>query len=152
MIINKSKIIRELKDKASEELAKFKKTYDSTRTMANQEDMKAESKWDTRGTEAKYLADGQQRRIEELEQEVALIEQLHFKNYKTEDEVALGAVVEIEFNHISRYYFICSTAGGTILNIDGVPILVISVFSPIGRFTLSQSPVNSSSATTQLQE
>jgi len=40
--------------------------------------------------------------------------------------------VDLTFKGQTRRYFIAPTAGGTMLNIDSTPILVISTFSPIG--------------------
>jgi transcription elongation GreA/GreB family factor len=61
-----------------------------------------------------------------------MLEEIPVRDFSREDEVAIGALVELEFNRASRWYFVSTTAGGTMLNIEGRAILVISVFSPIG--------------------
>ena len=75
-------------------------------------------------------------RADELELELKLLEDIEVRPFMAHEEVAIGALVEIELNGQNRNYFISPTAGGTMLNIDGEGILVISVFSPIGSEVL----------------
>ena len=94
--------------------------------------MKQEGKYDTRAIEAGYLAGAQAKRVEELKLEVQMIEELPVREFASSEAAAVGALVKLLHNETERLYFLSSTAGGSMLNIDGTPILVISVFSPIG--------------------
>lgn len=134
--MNKDRIIKELLGFTMKEHDKIKQAYETTQNLVQQGDLKSDGKYDTRGTEANYLADGQRLRLNDLEQEIQLLQEVEIKDFTEGDEIAMGAVVEIEFNSITRKYFLAPTAGGTMLNIDGEVLLVISVFSPIGSEAL----------------
>ena len=134
--MDKIKIINKLVDNVNMEIKKVEKTFATTRALAAHEEMKAESKWDMRKQEASYLAEAHQKRLEELKLELKLLGEIHVRDFSSDDEVEIGAIVLIELNGQQRHYFISSTAGGTLLDIDGAAILVISVFSPIGSEVL----------------
>lgn len=126
----KEKLITSLKEKVESELLEIKKAFESSRSLATSEEMKSEGKYDTRSIEAGYIAGAQQKRVQELELELGLLDEVNL-NHKP-DTVAVGSLVEIEHNNLSRAYFICSTGGGNILRVEGQVIMVISAFSPIG--------------------
>lgn len=128
--MDKKKILDQLIGNVKDEMQKAKEAFESTKEFASEEDMQAESKWDTRSTEAKFLASGQQKRLEELKLELQMLEEVELP--PDNETVSIGSLVEIEFNDQDRSYFISPTAGGTMLSIDGHNVLVISVFSPIG--------------------
>ncbi len=129
-MLDKNKILNELVTKAKSDYEGLKAALGTTKGHASDSDMKAEGKYDTRSIEAGYLAGAQKVRVDELENEVKLLEEINLN--LGNDLICIGSLVEIELNQNKRLYFISSTAGGTILNIDNHPILVISAFSPIG--------------------
>lgn len=130
--MNKSKILKELIEKTKSELTLVKASYESTKNLVQKGDLKSDGKYDTRATEANYLAGGQRQRISDLEQELILLEDIPTRDYRPDDEVGIGSLLEIDFNGNCRKYFLSPTAGGTMLSIDNETIMVISVFSPIG--------------------
>jgi len=134
--MQKKKILEKLIDNVKEELDGLKKAYDSTHSLMTAPDMKSEGKYDTRGIEAGYLAGAQKVRVTELEQELQLLEEIKVREFKPDEEVAIGALVELDLNGFVKKYFISPTAGGTMVEADGESILVISVFSPIGAEVL----------------
>ncbi len=80
------------------------------------------------------------KRAEELKLELQMLEEIPRRDFAEHDEVGLGALVDIALNGQGRRYFLSSTAGGTLLNIEGTPVLVISIFSPIGDAVLGSRP------------
>lgn len=130
--MDKSKILNELVTKTKNELTLVKASYESTKSLVQKGDLKSDGKYDTRATEANYLADGQRQRISDLEQEVMLLEEIPRRDFAPDEEVGIGSLVEIELNGNCRKYFLSPTAGGTMIPIDGETVMVISVFSPIG--------------------
>jgi len=126
----KEKLISALKEKIEDELEEIKKAYKSSHDLATSSEMKSEGKYDTRSIEAGYLAGAQQKRVQELELELGLLDEININHLP--DTVSVGSVVEIEYNNLSRLYFISSTGGGSFLSVEGVTIIVISAFSPIG--------------------
>ncbi len=134
--MEKSKIIKCLIDAVKKELDAIQSEAQTTKKYRESEDLKSEGKYDTRSIEAGYLAAGQLQRVEELKLELQMLEEIPSREFSPNDPIAIGALVEIEYNKQSRNYFISPTAGGTMLQIDGETVLVISVFSPIGNEAL----------------
>lgn len=135
-MFEKSKIIQELIIRVRAELGKAEDALKSTSSFKSEGDMKQESKYDTRSIEAGYLASAQAKRVEELKLELQQLEEIPIREFKLGEEIALGAIVELELEGKSRNYFLSSTAGGSMVTIDGYDILIISIFSPIGHEAL----------------
>lgn len=135
--MKKEKILKILIKNVQNELDGLKAAYDSTHSLMTAPDMKSEGKYDTRGIEAGYLAGAQKVRVTELETDIQMLEEIKPRVFKADDEVAIGALVELQLNDMKKKYFISPTAGGTMLEVEGESILVISVFSPIGSEALS---------------
>ncbi len=135
-MIDKGKIVQVLVDNVSGEIESLVSSYEQAHSDACGDEMKSDGKYDTRAVEAGYLVGAQKKRIEELKLEQKMLEAIEVRSFSENDEIAIGALVEIKLNNLSKNYFLSPTAGGTLLNIDGNPILVISVFSPIGSEAL----------------
>lgn len=129
----KTKILNQLISKAKDDLEKATEASESMNAYKNSDDMKQEGKYDTRAIEAGYLAGAQNRRVEELKLEVKMLEDIPKQNPMNNNEIVIGSLVELELNSKKQFYFLSSTAGGTVLNIDNQIIMVISVFSPLGN-------------------
>ena len=130
----KEQLLNKLKSDVEQELRKIKQAYATTQNLVQNGDLKSDGKYDTRATEANYLADGQRNRTTELEQEHELLNEVNLQNKpKT---VSIGSLVEIELNKQTRKYFIAPTAGGKMIKVEDDVVLVISVFSPIGDAAL----------------
>ncbi len=128
--MNKENILSYLKDQLQTEFDKAKEAYETSRAHATNGELKSEGKYDTRSIEAGYLAGAQKKRVDELESEIKLLDEIDLK--LPSNTVSVGSLVEIEFNNMTRHYFISSTSGGTMMKTDEGVVLVISAFSPIG--------------------
>jgi len=100
----------------------------STRAEATSSETKAEGKYDTRATEASYLARGQAWRIVELRRLKAWLETLGSRN---ETVAHVGALVEIA--GARREWLFLAPIGGTKAESEGQTIRVISPVSPLGE-------------------
>jgi transcription elongation GreA/GreB family factor len=128
----KEALLKELISRASTELIALEAAAKSNRDFATDQEFKAESKYDTRALEASYLASAEAKRVEELKLEIQILEEVDVNASKKLGEISIGALVELEHNKQKRFYFLIPTAGGTILSVDNTPVVVVSVFSPIG--------------------
>lgn len=128
----KKQILDELISRARIELAGLEASAKSNRDFATDPEFKAESKYDTRGLEASYLASAEAKRVEELKLEIQILEEVDVDQSKKLGEISIGALVELEHANQKRKYFLIPTAGGTIVKVDEEAVLVVSVFSPIG--------------------
>jgi transcription elongation GreA/GreB family factor len=131
--MNKRAIIRKITEKLLGELAVYFRAAQFSRAEATHESSKAESKYDTRGLEASYLARGQSKQAAELEAAIAEFEKLPVKKFGAEEPAALGALVELENDGENFFYFIGPRAGGTEVLHNKKEILVITPQSPLGE-------------------
>jgi transcription elongation GreA/GreB family factor len=131
--MNKRAIIQKIAAKLVDELAVYLRAAQFSRAEATHEQNKAESKYDTRGLEASYLARGQSRQAAELEAAIAEFEKLGVKKFAAGDAIGLGALVELEQLGEKSLYFLGPRAGGTEIVHDKKEILVITPQSPLGE-------------------
>jgi hypothetical protein len=122
----KAKIIKELVRIVSEELEQARAALNTTKDLAQSEDLKSEGKYDTRGIEAGYLAGAQEKRVKELEIELSNLENLNIEN---KDSIVPGALVETE----DRVYFLTVSTGGHKIKSHKGLVHVVSMHSPIGQ-------------------
>lgn len=128
----KELILAELLKRMKEELAQVEAAAGVQKEFATDQEFKAESKYDTRALEASYLASAEARRVEELKLDIQMLEEVDLKASEKLGEISIGALVELQHQNQKRNYFLIPTAGGTLLSINNEPVLVVSVFSPIG--------------------
>lgn len=101
--------------------------------VASVDETRAEHEFDTRATEAAYLAIGEARRIAEIEELLEKYKNLELKNFNENSKIDLTALVEVEADGKIHYYFISPFEGGTHYMIDGVKVNVINPKSPLGE-------------------
>jgi transcription elongation GreA/GreB family factor len=104
---------------------------------ATHAESKAENKYDTRGLEAAYLADGQRRRLHEIETALAAYRNLQLTSGSNEC-VRVGALLCLEHDGHERWFFLGPDAAGLKLQHEGREILVISPRSPLGHGLLGR--------------
>jgi transcription elongation GreA/GreB family factor len=131
--MNKRALIKKIVTRLTEELQVYFRAAQFSRAEATHESSKAESKYDTRGLEASYLARGQSRQAAELEAAIAEFEKLDARKFADGEAIGIGALVELEHGGESSFYFIGPRAGGTEVLHDKMEILVITPQSPLGE-------------------
>ena len=131
--MNKRAIIQKITAKLVGELEVYFRAAQFSRAEATHEQSKAESKYDTRGLEASYLARGQSKQAAELEAAIAEFEKLGVKKFAPGETIAIGALVELEHGGENSFYFVGPRAGGTEVIHDKKEILVITPQSPLGE-------------------
>lgn len=113
-----------------------KKIVDDTKALQTHSDLKSEGKYDTRAIEASYLADGQRKRLEELELDLQMLEDMPID---ISTNVQIGSLACLSHQGIERWYYFAPNCGGTMLELNGKAVLVISVFSPLGNEAIGLS-------------
>lgn len=120
----KEKILNALLKLVQAEHAQAQSALSSTKELAQSDDMKSESKYDTRGIEAGYLAGAQEKRVKELEIEINTLQNL---NLDDKDEVLPGALVQTT----DKCYFITFNTGGHKITVDNIEVNIVSMKAPI---------------------
>ena len=126
----KDAVVQSLLQSVQSELNAMEALAEMARDEATSSETKAEGKYDTRATEAAYLARGQAWRIAELRKLVAWLSTDSVNRSLTEPIVQVGALVHLEGAR-TEWFFVAPT-GGKDTQVDGQTIHVISTASPIG--------------------
>src|SRR5947207_10885210 len=124
--MNKQAVLKKIIARLVGELEVYFRAAEFARAEATHEQNKAESKYDTRGLEASYLARGQSKQAAEIEAAIAEFEKLPVKKFGADESIALGALVQLENGGENLFYFIGPRAGGTEILHDQKEILVIT--------------------------
>jgi transcription elongation GreA/GreB family factor len=132
LLPSKAQVIEALHLAAANALAMAERAQAIARDEATSPDSKAEGKYDTRATEASYLARGQAERVVELRALVGWLRRLD-PTLRSET-VSLGALVGIGGDR-SEVLFV-SRVGGAQVEVDGVEVKTISLAAPLGRAML----------------
>ncbi len=132
-------MIDELINLATSELKSAEEAFEATNSLATEGDVKQESKYDTRGIEAGYLAGAQKKRVEELKLDIHRLEEMKNLDLAPQSEIILGSIVTIDFGGGERTYFVTSSFGGVQLKVGGQLVHVITTASPIGEEMLGLS-------------
>jgi len=101
-------------------------------TEATSADNRAEGKYDTRATEASYLARGQAERVASMRSLVAWYRRLPPEH--ASKTVSLGALVAVEGDRIERV--LIAPTGGARVMVEGLEIKAISLAAPLGQAML----------------
>ena len=109
------------------------------REEATSEESRAENKYDTRGQEAAYLAEGQARLAAELQETLALYQSLPLPDFSAAAQAEIGAVVTLQSPRGSpALYFLGPRSGGLEFDCAGARVIVVTPQSPLGRQLLGR--------------
>lgn len=135
--MNKTDLQALIIEKLQADLAIAKDALKASHEAATHAESKAENKYDTRGLEAAYLADGQRRRVHEIETALTCYRNLPVRSL-LDQPIMLGALVSLEHASVGRWVFLGPDAAGLRVVAAGVEVLVISPRSPLGQALLGR--------------
>lgn len=140
MSIHKQKIIDAILEKLTGELDVLIQSAKAAHEAATHDESRAEDHHDTRGLEASYLAEAQGKRIQDLEQLIALFRNAAVRDFKPTDTIDIGAVVELELHPSQKrsFYFLLNHGGGMSVSIEGKPIQIITTNALLGEALLDK--------------
>ena len=131
--MKKNLLLKKIVARLKESLDVLENAAKNSRAEATHESSKAESKYDTRGLEAGYLASGQARQAREILESIKVYEALPLRDFAAGETVNLTALVELEMDGSRSYYFIGPKNGGLEIEHQREEILVITPQSPLGE-------------------
>jgi transcription elongation GreA/GreB family factor len=131
--MNKNDLVKKIIIALGESLEVLQKAARASHAEATHESSKAESKYDTRGLEAAYLAGGQARQAREILDSIKTYESLTVKPFSPDDPIDVTALVELESDDMCGTYFIGPKSGGLEIEQGGKEITVITPASPLGQ-------------------
>lgn len=136
--MDKTEIIDALKSQLREQYRRAVAAVQDAAEAATGEDAKAESKYDTRGLEASYLAAGQVEQADRLAKELAAVEAFHFPDFTSRSLIEPGALVEATLDGSSVYYLLAPGGGGLTIESGQATITVLGNEAPLRGHLLDQ--------------
>jgi hypothetical protein len=130
--MNKKKLVNEIIAALARSGALLEKAARASHAEATHESSRAESKYDTRGLEAAYLAGGQARQARETLDAIQACEALELRAFGPKDPIGLSALVELEIDHHRFFFFLGPKGGGIEVDHAKTEVTVITPDSPIG--------------------
>ena len=131
--MHKAQLIQQVIARLSDSLAVLEKAARASHAEATHESSKAESKYDTRGLEAAYLAGGQARQAKEILDSIKVYQALPVRDFASEEPIDLTALVELEVNGTRALYWIGPRNGGLEIESQHKEITVLTPQSPLGQ-------------------
>jgi transcription elongation GreA/GreB family factor len=131
--MKKALLLEKIVERLNEKLEVLTKSAQASHAEATHESSKAESKYDTRGLEAAYLAGGQARQARDLLESIKVYAALAAREFGAKDAIDLTALVELDAGGESSWYFIGPKSGGLEVELEGREIIVITPESPLGQ-------------------
>lgn len=128
MKVKKEEILIQIKMELESKLELALASLETATKSARSNEMKSESKWDTRGIEAGYLASAQKKRVSEIETEIGVLEKMKALPI---EQVAVGALVQTSL--FKEPLFFTELTGGIKLKINEQDIRIISLNSLLGE-------------------
>ena len=136
--MDKSDVFDALRDKLQQELQAAVGASKEAADYATNEEARAESKYDTQGLEASYLAAGQAAQAQELARAINTMDALKEELVTIREVILRGALVHCQMGRTKEWFYLCSVGGGETLQINESEITVITAHSPVGAALLGK--------------
>jgi transcription elongation GreA/GreB family factor len=136
--MQKTQLIQQIIANLSESLALLEKAARASHAEATHESSKAESKYDTRGLEAAYLAGGQARQAKDILDSIELYRALPVRDFAPQEAIDLTALVELDVEGTRALYFVGPRNGGLEIQCKRKEVMVITPQSPLGQHLMGK--------------
>jgi len=128
---------RELVDTLLEELrgrhAALVRAANDAREGATDSENRQESKYDTRGLEASYLAAGQAQKAEELVGAIAAVDAMTVRDFGPGDRISAGALVTVTAGADIFCYLLVPAGGGLEIIVGDDEVTTLNLSAPMGK-------------------
>lgn len=115
-----------------DEFEKIRAASRATRAGGNDEESRAEDKYDTLSTEQNYLADGLAKQAQTAREAHEAFEKLSPRDFNADDPIDLGALVLLAFPGEKTWFLFAPAGGGHEFEHAGRTITIITPESPLG--------------------
>lgn len=131
--INKKALVSLIIDELKQELKQAVNAANEAHAAAVDDQSVAETQYDTLAIEASYLAEGQSRRVQELQTAINNYQTLILAKFNKHQPVAQSALIQLSNDsQAQHWFFIGPAAGGFRCQIGQQHITVITQKSPMG--------------------
>ena len=129
--MSKQHIVQQLTEHIEAQLKTMTEAAKASHDASTGEEAKAESKYDTRGLEASYLAEAQAEQCRKLEHSLRIFKSLEYDNLPAGSAIEPSALVETELNGTIAYYLLTPCAGGITIEHEGFDLTTLSPEAPL---------------------
>lgn len=130
--MNKADLIQTIIRELQEKVHTLHESSQKTRAAGNDEQSRAEEKYDTRSTEENYLADGLARQALAATQTLTAFKAMPVKTFSNTTPIELSALIQLEMARESFWFLLAPVAGGLEVKHAGSEVTVLSSDSPLG--------------------
>ena len=130
--MDKAQVFDALREKLQQELNTAVGASRDAAEYATNEEARAESKYDTQGLEASYLAAGQATMANSLAEAIATLGSVQEEMIVPRDRVMRGALFECDLGGFREWFYLSPVGGGETLDFDGEEISIVTAKSPLG--------------------
>ncbi len=130
--MNKSHVIQALINELQHSLSRMKAANAQAKENATDSESRAETKWDTSGLEASYLARGYAKQFEDTVKQLEILRNLELASLPA-DQVALGSLVQVQTGDYRDWLFVLPCCGGMEVNMEGTDVTIITPESPLAN-------------------
>ncbi len=128
----KQQVLAKVREQIRAQFERMSTAAKTSADYATDKDSRSESKYDTRSLEASYLAAGQVEQAEELADTLQWLETLELPDFRENDAIQAGALVEADFEGDLVFYLLLSRGGGITCQHHGCDLTVLTPDSPLG--------------------
>jgi transcription elongation GreA/GreB family factor len=137
--MNKKQILSDIFSHLEQELSATITAANNAHLAATDDQSVAETQYDTLAIEASYLAEGQSRRVTQIQQAKQALTQLVLRDFDESMSISLGALVQLaQDSDENHWFFIAPAAGGFRGQLDGNNYTVITPTSPMAKALLGK--------------
>lgn len=134
MVETKNHVIQIVLESLKTSHSTLKKAVAESDANSSSDESKSESKYDTRGVEASYLAEGQREFLNKQEADLKKLEYL--KSVDEPERVLLGSLVVLSHAQGEENYIVLPAGAGIEVEYEDIFYTVITPASPIGQSLL----------------
>lgn len=134
-MIDKSRLLRELRQRVASDLDALVRRQQDTQRGATHEENRAEHAKDTRATEQSYLARGLAARVEQVHQTANELGKIELMAFDTQDPIGLTALIVLRDADeiVSQTWWLVPGPGGIELSQQDARVRTLTPAAPLGR-------------------
>jgi transcription elongation GreA/GreB family factor len=144
MRFDKKKLLQRIIQEIQKDLDILVRSAIEAREAATHSESKQEGKYDTRGLEASYLASGQARRAQELEELIHTLKNIEPSDFSDQTPIRSTALIELSSDNSNQdvaekiFIFLVPKGGGLNFEHQGFKVKIIACNSPLGAELLGR--------------
>ncbi len=137
--MDKKQLTKALLAQVTAELEIAQRALKVSKDSATSSEAKQESKYDTRGLEESYLAQGQADQVAALESQVGILKSFASREFGSSSFAGLGSILKLRLAEEESLFFFAPAGGGRELQEQGEVLTVLTPDSPLGETLLARA-------------